>query len=85
LSFHSHSHANTYRHNNHLLHPITTDTHVVRERGSVQEQSYGTAKGPILNYHVVKEIEQKSGHIYGMKGQSTEGKQVCWCTPAILS
>ena len=55
------------------------------KRQSVQEKSYGALKGPTINYHVVKEIEQESSCIYGMKGQSLKGKQIFWLPPAILS
>ena len=55
------------------------------KRRSVQEKSYGALKGPTINYHVVKEIEQESSCIYGMKGQSLKGKQIFWLPPAILS
>lgn len=52
---------------------------------SIQEKSYGAPKGPIVNYHAVKEAEQESGCIYGMKGWCIKGEQIIWLQPAILS
>jgi hypothetical protein len=48
---------------------------MVKKRQSIQEQSYAAAKGPILNYCLVEDIEQESGCIYGVKDQSIKGKQ----------
>ena len=65
--------------------PEAHNTHMAGKRQSVQEKSYGAVKGPIIDYRIVKEIEQESSCIYGMKGQSLEGKQTFWLPPAILS
>jgi hypothetical protein len=53
----------------------------VRQHQSVQKLSNGTVKGPALNNDTLKEIEQKSGGIYGVKHRSIKGKQISWFSP----
>ena len=65
--------------------PKAHNSSVARERRGIQEQSYGTVKGPILDYDVVEEMEEKCGCIYGVKCRSIEGKQIHWLPPFILS
>jgi hypothetical protein len=65
--------------------PEAHNTCMVRKRRSVEKQSYDAAKGSILDYHVVKEVEQESDRVYRMKSWGIEGKQIVWFPPAILS
>ena len=54
------------------------------KRQSVQEKSHGAPKRPIVDYHVVKEVEQESSCIYGVKRGSAEGEQIFWLRPAAI-
>jgi hypothetical protein len=54
--------------------PEAQNTRVTREGGGAEKQPCDTVKFPTIHDHIVEEIEDKCGRVYGVKITGAEGK-----------
>jgi len=57
-----------------VMGPEVQNTCVTREWGGAKKQPCNTVKGPTVDDHIVKEIKNKCGGVYGVKSPSIECK-----------